>query len=150
MASLLLAEDKLEEICAMLDGRGGAAPGRITQESSDHWPPPHIEPPPGSRPRGQAVLSGRAQAATLFKQAVHMSSSMTQGRRRRDGARPGRRRRAAGGGQCLIQSEGHRRSARSWSKAAAMLKAAGKPDAKLLEHRRRHLAGDKFAGAPRR
>ena len=31
MASLLLAEDKLEEICCILDGiAGGAAPGRIT------------------------------------------------------------------------------------------------------------------------
>ena len=39
-------------------------------------------------------------------------------------------------------------AARSWSKAAAMLKAAGKPDAKLLSNiAAAHLAGDKFVAA---
>ena len=78
MASLLLAEDQLEELTAVLDGiAGGAAPGNITAgklrslASSAHRAASRLQ-----AFEDKQYSRAEAQAANkLFKQAVHMSSS---------------------------------------------------------------------------
>ena len=152
MASLLLAEDKLEEICCILDGiAGGAAPGRI--------PAGKLRSLASSAHRAAARLQAfedkqynraEAQAANkLFKQAVHMSSSDDSSdddaATALDQAAVDELREA---GNASFKAKDTVEAARSWSKAAAMLKAAGKPDAKLLSNiAAAHLAGDKFVAA---
>ena len=77
-----------------------------------------------------------AQAANrLFKQAVHMSSSDDSSdddaATALDQAAVDELREA---GNASFKAKDTVEAARSWSKAAAMLKAAGKPDAKLLSN----------------
>ena len=78
MASLLLAEDQLEELTAVLDGiAGGAAPGNITAgklrslASSAHRAAARLQ----AFEDKQYNRAEQQAANKLFKQAVHMSSS---------------------------------------------------------------------------
>ena len=152
MASLLLAEDKLEEICCILDGiAGGAAPGRITAgklrslASSAHRAAARLQ----AFEDKQYNRAEQQAANKLFKQAVHMSSSDDSSdddaTTTLDQAAVDELREA---GNASFKAKDTVEAARSWSKAAAMLKAAGKPDAKLLSNiAAAHLAGDKFVAA---
>ena len=113
MASLLLAEDKLEEICCILDGiAGGAAPGRITAgklrslASSAHRAAARLQ----AFEDKQYNRAEQQAANKLFKQAVHMSSSDDSSDDDAATVLDQARRRAARGGQRVIQSEGYRRS----------------------------------------
>jgi len=152
MASLLLAEDQLEELTAVLDGiAGGAAPGNITAgklrslASSAHRAASRLQ-----AFEDKQYSRAEAQAANkLFKQAVHMSSSDDSSdddaATALDQAAVDELREA---GNASFKAKDTVEAARSWSKAAAMLKAAGKPDAKLLSNiAAAHLAGDKFVAA---
>ena len=152
MASLLLAEDQLEELTAVLDGiAGGAAPGNITAgklrslASSAHRAASRLQ----AFEDKQYSRAEQQAANKLFKQAVHMSSSDDSSdddaATTLDQAAVDELREA---GNASFKAKDTVEAARSWSKAAAMLKAAGKPDAKLLSNiAAAHLAGDKFVAA---
>lgn len=150
MASLVLSEDRLDELQAVLDGiAGGAAPGRITAgklrsiASSAHRAACRLQ---SFDDKLYNRAEGRA-ADKLFKQAVHMSSSddSSDDDATLDQAAVDELREQ---GNAAFKAKDPAAAAKAWSQAAALLKAAGKPDAKLQSNiAAAHLAGDKFVAA---
>jgi hypothetical protein len=153
MASLVLSEDRLDELQAVLDGiAGGAAPGRITAgklrsiASSAHRAACRLQ---SFEDKCYNRAEGSA-ADKLFKQAVHMSSSDDDSSDDDDATAFDQSAvdELREQGNAAFKAKEPAAAAKVWSQAAALLKAAGKPDAKLQSNiAAAHLACDKFVAA---